>query len=64
MSVVVAIKENGRVFIGADSQVTRGGTRSTLKNRNNYKIWKDRDVDNCLMAHVGNVRDPVVKFFS
>ena len=57
MSVVVAIKENGKVFIGADSQVTRGGTRSTLKNPNNYKIWKVKDVDNCLMAHVGNVRD-------
>lgn len=57
MSVVVAIKENGKVFIGADSQVTRGGTRSTLKNPNNYKIWKVKDVDHCLMAHVGNVRD-------
>lgn len=57
MSVVVAIKENGKVFIGADSQVTRGGTRSTLKNPNNYKIWKVKNIDNCLMAHVGNVRD-------
>ena len=57
MSVVVAIKENGRVYIGADSQVTKGGTRSTLKNPNNYKIWKVRGVDNCLMAHVGNVRE-------
>lgn len=60
MSVVVAIKQNGRVFIGADSQVTRGGTRSTLKNPNNYKIWKVKDVDNCLMAHVGNVREASV----
>ena len=29
MSVVVAIKENGKVTIGADSQCTRGGTRRT-----------------------------------
>ena len=57
MSVVVAIKENGKVYIGADSQVTKGGTRATLKNPNNYKIWKVRGADNCLMAHVGNVRD-------
>ena len=57
MSVVVAIKEKGRVFIGADSQVTRGETRSTLKNPNNYKIWKVKGVDNCLMAHVGTFRD-------
>lgn len=60
MSVVVAIKEKGKVFIGCDSQVTRGGTRSTLKNPNNYKVWKVRGVDNCLMAHVGNVRDASV----
>ena len=57
MSVVVAIKEEGRIYIGADSQVTKGGTRTTLKNPNNYKVWKVKDVDNCLMAHVGNVRD-------
>ena len=57
MSVVVAIKEGNKVYVGADSQVTRGGTRATLKNPNNYKIWKVRGVDNCLIAHVGVVRD-------
>lgn len=57
MSVVVAIKEGGKVFVGADSQVTRGGTRTTLSNPNNYKIWKVNGTDNCLMAHVGWVRD-------
>ena len=57
MSVVVAIKKEDKIYIGSDSQVTRGGTRRTLNNPNNYKIWKVRGVDNCLMAHVGNVRD-------
>lgn len=57
MSVVVAIKHEGKVYIGSDSQVTKGGTRSTLKNPNNYKIWKVDGCDHCLMAHVGNVRD-------
>lgn len=57
MSVVVAIKQEGKVFIGADSQVTKGGTRQTLNNPNNYKIWKVRGADHCLMAHVGAVRD-------
>ena len=57
MSVVVAIKNEGKVYIGADSQVTKGGTRTTLKNPNNYKIWKVEGADQCLMAHVGNVRD-------
>ena len=57
MSVVVAIKEGGKVYVGADSQVTKGGTRTTLLNPNNYKIWKVRDAENCLMAHVGWVRE-------
>ena len=57
MSVVVAIKENGKVYIGADSQVTRGGTRTTLKNENNYKIWRVIGAPHCLMAQVGTLRD-------
>lgn len=57
MSVVVAIKEGNKVYLGCDSQVTKGGTRTTLKNPNNYKIWKVAGVDNCLMGSVGNVRD-------
>ena len=57
MSVVVAIKENGKVYIGADSQVTKGGTRTTLKNENNYKVWRVIGAPHCLMAHVGNLRD-------
>ena len=57
MSVVVAIKENGKIYIGADSQVTRGGTRTTLKNPNNYKVWKVLGADSTLMAHVGMLRD-------
>ena len=57
MSVVVAIKEGGKIYIGADSQVTRGGSRVTQQNPNNYKIWKVDGGKNCLMAHVGNIRD-------
>ena len=57
MSVVVAIKENGKVVIGADSQSTRGGSRRTLSNSNNYKIWKVLDCENCLMGHVGLARE-------
>ena len=60
MSVVVGIKKDNVVYLGADSQVTRGGTRVSLSNPNNYKIWKVRGVDNCLMAHVGNLRDACV----
>lgn len=56
MSVIVAIKQNGIIYMGADSQVTRGGTRTTLSNPNNYKIWAMHDVDNALMGAVGELR--------
>ena len=57
MSVVVAIKDGNKVYMGADSQSTLGSTRITLRNPNNYKIWKVVDSNNCLMASVGNKRD-------
>jgi ATP-dependent protease HslVU (ClpYQ) peptidase subunit len=53
---LVAIKKDGIVYMGADSQVSCGGTRSTLSNPNNYKIWAMQDVDNCLMGSVGALR--------
>ena len=57
MSVVAAIKHEGKIYIGADSQATKGGSRSTLRNPNNYKVWKVSGSDHCLMAQVGDVRD-------
>lgn len=56
MSVVVAIKKDGIIYMGADSQVTKGGTRATLSNPNNYKIWKVLGINNCIMGGVGTLR--------
>jgi len=57
MSVVVAIKEGKKIYMGADSQSTKGNTRITLRNPNNFKIWKVIDSNNTLMASVGAARD-------
>ena len=57
MSVVAAIKKDGVIYMGSDSQVTKGGTRTTLSNPNNYKIWKVSGTDNCVMGGVGTLRD-------
>ena len=57
MSVVVAIKEGSKIYMGADSQSTRGNTRITLRNPNNFKIWKVLESNNTLMASVGAARD-------
>ncbi len=42
-SVIVAIKKDGKVYLGCDSQVSLGGTRSTLKNPSNYKSEKSTE---------------------
>ena len=60
MSVVVAIKTQDNVFMGCDSQVTRGGCRMNLTNKNNFKVWKVNGVDNCIIGSVGNLRDACV----
>ena len=53
MSVVVAIKENGKITIGADSQCTRGGTRRTLSNPTNYKVSVVLVQDNVFFVQTG-----------
>lgn len=57
MSVVVAIKEKDAVYMGCDSQITRGTGKRTLKSVNNFKIWKVDDRFNCVMGGVGAMRD-------
>ncbi len=60
MSVIVAIKKEGVVYVGADSQVSYGGSKLSLKNPNNFKIWPVRGVEGCLMGCVGSFRDACV----
>lgn len=57
MSVVVGLKHNGKVYLASDSQVTRGQSKGTLKNFNNFKIWRVEDVPHCLMAYTGTTRE-------
>lgn len=60
MSVVVAIKKGGHIYMGCDSQVTTGRTCMTLRNPNNFKIWRVPGAESCLMGSVGDFRDACV----
>lgn len=60
MSIIVAIKDKDRIYFGADSQVTSGSSRLSLSNPNNYKIWKVKNKEHCLMGSVGAYRDACV----
>lgn len=55
MSVVVAIKDKDCVWVGCDSQVSYGYTKSTLEL--NKKIWKPEKENDVVMGVVGDVRD-------
>ena len=54
MSVIVAIKDNDRVVMACDSQATCYGSKETLANKNNYKIFEPQK--NVLVGVVGAVR--------
>ncbi|MCR4660594.1 MAG: hypothetical protein K5765_01175 [Clostridia bacterium] len=57
MSAIVAIKANGRVYVGTDSQTSKGGSKLSLTNLNNFKIWKVKGTKHCVMGSVGVLRD-------
>ena len=40
MSVVIAVKQGGRIWFGADTQATRGGDRYNQLSPNDFKIMK------------------------
>ena len=55
MSVVIGIKDKDKVWIGTDTQITKGGCKYNTTNPNNFKVWNVNGVPNCIMAHVGSV---------
>lgn len=58
MSVVVALKHNGIIYVGCDSQVSDSRSKYTLSNPNNYKIWKVKGYEEyCIFGGVGSLRD-------
>ena len=57
MSLVIGIKEKGKVIMASDSQVTVRGTRKTSSSKANYKIWHPEEQDSVLIGTVGSVRE-------
>lgn len=55
MSVVVAIRDEDKIWLAADSQITSGWTKGLLLSQNSFKIWKNQMGIN--MGGVGSLRD-------
>lgn len=53
MSVIVGIVHEGVVYIGSDSQVTKGGTKKNHLHPNNRKVWHPDGRDHMLMGSAG-----------
>jgi ATP-dependent protease HslVU (ClpYQ) peptidase subunit len=56
MSVIVGVKEKDVIYIGADSQITKGGSKKSQISPNNRKVWHPDDIDSLLMGSVGLIR--------
>lgn len=56
MSLVIGIKEKGKVILACDSQVTIGGVKKTSALESNFKIWHPDKHSVVLMGSVGTVR--------
>lgn len=55
MSVVVAVRDEGKIWLATDSQVTAGWTKSLLLSQHSFKIFKGRNKVN--IGVVGSLRD-------
>lgn len=53
MSVIVGIIHDGVVYIGSDSQMTKGGTKKGYNHPNNRKIWHPDGREHLLMGSAG-----------
>lgn len=57
MSLVIAIKDKDRVWIGCDSQVSYGFQKKHMTHVNFSKVWGYPNRPNVLMGGVGSARD-------
>ena len=57
MSVVLAVRTKDGVYMGGDSQITYGESKSTLVSPNLYKVWNVDEHPNTIMGGVGALRD-------
>ena len=55
MSLTIALKHKGIVYIGSDSLASRYGTKHYLTNPNNYRIFSVKGCDNMLMSLDGRI---------
>ena len=54
MSIVIGIKKDGVIYMGADTQRTCGGTKCNCLSESNFKITRFKN--GVLLGHVGTVR--------
>ena len=56
MSVVIAIKDKDKVYVGCDTQVTVGGNKHVLKGES-QKVWHYNNLPDVVMGGSGSLRD-------
>jgi ATP-dependent protease HslVU (ClpYQ) peptidase subunit len=64
MSMIIAIKHNGNIYFGADSQRVMSRMKTYNFNESNYNVWKNENLENGLIASVGQKRDRDIVYTS
>ena len=64
MSMIIAIKYNGNIYFGADSQRVMSRMKTYNFNESNYNVWKNKNLENGLIASVGQKRDRDIVYTS
>lgn len=57
MSIVVAIKHEGKIYMAADTMVSYGNAKRQLTTPHTQKIWAVEDTPNCIMGGAGMLAD-------
>lgn len=56
MSVIIAIKEKNKIYMGCDTQVSGGNSKITL-NGKSQKVWHHNDLPDLVVGGAGSLRD-------
>ena len=62
--MIIAIKHNGNIYFGADSQRVMSRMKTYNFNESNYNVWKNENLENGLIASVGQKRDRDIVYTS
>ena len=57
MSVVIAIKDKNKIYLGCDTQASGGNNKINLKDASSQKVWHHNNLPDLVLGGAGSLRD-------